>query len=235
MYYYLENPQDGIQRRTSTIVIILNCTYSRHYYYVFIFHHFSFIIKLIFKMSVVIETTIGDITVDLYIQHRPQSCNNFLKLCKIKYYNGCNFHFIQRDFIAQTGDPTNSGKGGRSAYSFISDSIDELKFIQAERKPKIKHNRFGLISMVNNGENLHGSQFFFTLCDSLDYLDDIHTVFGEVVEGENVLVKLNDTICDEQHRPYQDIIITHTVILDDPFPEIKGNYWNLANKNEFIL
>lgn len=173
-------------------------------------------------MSVVIETTIGDITVDLYIEQRPMTSKNFLKLCQMKYYNNCVFHFIQRDFIAQTGDPSGTGMGGQSAYSLVSGSDEKSRFIEAEKKPKLKHDRLGLISMVNNGENLHGSQFFFTLCDSLNYLDNVHTVFGEITEGNDVLVKLNDTICDDNHRPYQDIMITHTVILDDPFPDIAG-------------
>ncbi|XP_046910504.2 peptidyl-prolyl cis-trans isomerase-like 4 [Dermatophagoides farinae] len=173
-------------------------------------------------MSVVIETTIGDITVDLYIEQRPMTSKNFLKLCQMKYYNNCAFHFVQRDFIAQTGDPSGTGTGGQSVYSLVSGSDQQSRFIEAEKKPKLKHDRLGLISMVNNGENLHGSQFFFTLCDSLNYLDNVHTVFGEITEGNDVLVKLNDTICDDNHRPYQDIMITHTVILDDPFPGIAG-------------
>lgn len=98
-------------------------------------------------MAVVIETTVGDITVDLYTEERPQSkyyqllknmwpktslfscllqisnccfwftaCKNFLKLCKIKYYNFCLFHSIQANFIAQTGDPTGIGTGGESVF-----------------------------------------------------------------------------------------------------------------------
>ena len=54
----------------------------------------------------IIETTLGNITVDLYVNERPRTCLNFLKLCKTKYYNNCIFHNVQRSFIAQTGDPT---------------------------------------------------------------------------------------------------------------------------------
>lgn len=171
-------------------------------------------------MSVVIETTLGDITVDLFTTQRPQTCKNFLKLCQIKYYNFCCFHFIQKDFIAQSGDPSRTGNGGESVYHKVHGEVG--KFIQAEKKPKIKHDRAGLISMVNNGEDLHGSQFFFTLSHSLDSLDGIHSVFGEVVEGMDVISKLNEVICDESHQPYQDIFITHTVVLDDPFADIEN-------------
>ncbi|KAJ8916776.1 hypothetical protein NQ315_005781 [Exocentrus adspersus] len=70
-------------------------------------------------MSVVIETTVGDITVDLFSSDRPRACLNFLKLCKIKYYNFSLFHTISRGFIAQTGDPSGSRSGGESIYGVL--------------------------------------------------------------------------------------------------------------------
>ena len=76
--------------------------------------------------------------------------------------------------------------------------------------------------MVNNGEGLHGSQFFITLAEDLDYLDGKHTVFGHVVEGMQVLDQLNEVMGDSKDRPLKDILITHTVILDDPFPDPNG-------------
>lgn len=69
------------------------------------------------KMSVVIETTQGDLTVDLYLKERPKTCLNFLKLCKTKAYNLNLFHTVQNDFIAQTGDPSGTGRGGESVFS----------------------------------------------------------------------------------------------------------------------
>jgi peptidyl-prolyl cis-trans isomerase-like 4 len=76
--------------------------------------------------------------------------------------------------------------------------------------------------MVSFGDNFIGSQFFFTLGTDLTALDGIHCVIGEVVEGLEVLRKLNEAIVDEKHRPYKDIRITHTVVLDDPFPNPRG-------------
>ena len=76
--------------------------------------------------------------------------------------------------------------------------------------------------MVNCGDQMLASQFFITLSPDLDYLDDEHCAFGEVVEGFDVLEKLNNAICDDEHRPYQDIRITHTVILDDPYDDPKN-------------
>ncbi|XP_063974482.1 peptidyl-prolyl cis-trans isomerase sig-7 [Diachasmimorpha longicaudata] len=168
-------------------------------------------------MSVVIETTIGDFTVDLFTEERPQTCRNFLKLCKIKYYNWHLFHTVQSNFIAQTGDPTGTGKGGESVYGMILG--EEARYYEAERMPKIKHNRVGLLSMVNCGDNMLGSQFFITLDRDLQSLDGEHCIFGEIVEGLEVILKFNDTICDGDHRPYQDIRISHTVILEDPYDD----------------
>ncbi len=67
-------------------------------------------------MSVVIETTLGDLTVDLFTKERPKTCLNFVKLCKAKKYNMNLFHMVQPSFIAQTGDPTGTGRGGESIF-----------------------------------------------------------------------------------------------------------------------
>lgn len=171
-------------------------------------------------MSVLIETTIGDLVFDLYTEKRPRSCLNFLKLCKIKYYNFCLFHSIRRNFIAQSGDPTGSGRGGESVFSHVYG--DQAKYFDLELKPRIKHRTKGTISFVNNGNDMHGSQFFITLGEGLDFLDGKHTVFGQLAEGFDTLEKLNETICDDAHKPYQDVRISHTVILDDPFDDPKG-------------
>nr|CAI5838808.1 unnamed protein product [Callosobruchus analis] len=79
----------------------------------------------------------------------------------------------------------------------------------------------GLISFVGNEERMIGSQFFITLGEELTYLDEKHCVFGEVVEGLDILDVINEVICDTDDRPYQDVRITHTVVLDDPYPDPK--------------
>ena len=180
-------------------------------------------------MSVVIETTIGDLTVDLLVKERPRTCFNFIKLCKTNFYNCCLFHRIERDFIAQSGDPSvhrmtdrHPFPGGRSIFQVIKG--DGHTFFEKENvKPRLKHESFGTLSMVDNGDAMLGSQFFITLGENLDSLDDKHSVFGYVVEGLDIVHKLNAEISDHEHRPFRDIRITHTVILDDPFddpPEI---------------
>ncbi|XP_037818869.1 peptidyl-prolyl cis-trans isomerase sig-7 [Lucilia sericata] len=171
-------------------------------------------------MSVVIETTIGDITVDLFTEERPVACLNFMKLCKLKYYNYNLFHTIEQGFIAQTGDPTGAGDGGSSIWGVVEGQ--HKRFFEAESLPKIHHTTAGLLSLVGAGKHLVGSQFFFTLGENLTSLDGQHCVIGEVVEGHEVLRQLNESIVDEKFRPYQDIRITHTVILEDPFPDPRG-------------
>ncbi|KAB5517111.1 hypothetical protein PHYPO_G00185650 [Pangasianodon hypophthalmus] len=168
-------------------------------------------------MAVLLETTLGDIVVDLYTEERPKACLNFLKLCKIKFYNYCLIHNVQRDFIIQTGDPTGTGRGGESVFCKLYG--DQARFFDAEKAPRIKHKKKGTVSMVNNGNEQHGSQFLITTGENLDYLDGVHTVFGEVTEGMDVLAKINEAFVDKDFIPYQDIRINHTVILDDPFDD----------------
>ncbi|CEF67786.1 Peptidyl-prolyl cis-trans isomerase-like 4 [Strongyloides ratti] len=172
-------------------------------------------------MSVLIETTLGDIVVDLYIKEKPKSCLNFIKLCKAKYYNNCQFFCIQNNFIAQTGDPTNKGDGGECIYSLIDKN--KPRYMNIDIFPKLRHIRKGTISFINNGRDEMGSQFFFTLSENLDYLDGKHNVFGHVSEGIDVIDKLNAQICTEKtNSPYRDIRIAHTIILDDTFDDPEG-------------
>ncbi|MCG8621067.1 MAG: peptidylprolyl isomerase [Proteobacteria bacterium] len=171
-------------------------------------------------MSVLIETSLGDIVVDLYVSERPKCSLNFLKLCKIKYYNFSLFFSVQRSFIAQTGDPTGMGEGGESIWGVLKG--EQYRFFEAEKLPRIKHQKLGTLSMVDNGNGCHGSQFFLTLGEELDYLDGTHTVFGEVAEGHDILLKFNEAYCDKEGRPFQDIRVYHTVILEDPFPDPEG-------------
>lgn len=171
-------------------------------------------------MAVLLETSLGDIVVDLYVEERPKSSLNFLKLCKIKYYNYNLFHSVQRNYIAQSGDPTGTGNGGESIWGALKG--EDYRFFEAETNPRLKHLKTGTLSMVNNGNDCHSSQFFLTLGEGLDYLDGVHTVFGEVTEGMDVLMKVSEAYCDKDGHPYQDIRIYHTVVLEDPFDDPEG-------------
>ncbi|XP_022147964.1 peptidyl-prolyl cis-trans isomerase CYP59 [Momordica charantia] len=168
-------------------------------------------------MSVLIVTSLGDIVIDLHTEKCPLTSKNFLKLCKIKYYNGCLFHTIQKDFTAQTGDPTGTGTGGDSIYKYLYG--DQARFFSDEIHLDLKHSKTGTVAMASAGENLNASQFYFTLRDDLEYLDGKHTVFGEVAEGLDTLSRINEAYADEKGRPYKNIRIKHTYILDDPFDD----------------
>ncbi|KAG5439491.1 hypothetical protein PCANB_002065 [Pneumocystis canis] len=177
-------------------------------------------------MSVLLETTVGDIVIDLYTKYAPNASKNFLKLCKVKYYNFSPIYNVQKDFSFQTGDPLGpDGDGGTSIWGLLGGS----RFFSTEISPKLKHTERGTVSMVTAGSSngnansgLSGSQFFITLGDNLDYLDGKHTIFGKVAEGFDTLETINNTYCDKNMRPFKDIRIKHTIILDDPFPDPEG-------------
>jgi peptidyl-prolyl cis-trans isomerase-like 4 len=172
-------------------------------------------------MSVMLETSLGEsaIVIDLFCDEAPLACKNFLKLCKIKYYHGCLFYNVQTDFMIQTGDPTATGKGGTSVYGIMYG--EQARFFEDEIRPQRKHDRKGLVSMANMGQpNTNGSQFFITMRDEeLDHLDGRHTIFGCVAEGMDVLERINEQFVDSDGRPYRDIRLTHTHILDDPYED----------------
>ncbi|CAL8460649.1 g179 [Coccomyxa elongata] len=168
-------------------------------------------------MAVLLETSKGDIVVDLYAEECPLAARNFLKLCKIKYYNNVLFHNVQQNFIAQTGDPTGTGTGGDSIYGIMYG--EQAHFFEDEIRPHLRHKKRGMVAMAGAGEDRNASQFYITLAKDLDSLDEKHTVFGEVSEGLEVLDAINEALCDDRGRPLQNIRIRHTILLDDPFPD----------------
>ncbi|OAE25904.1 hypothetical protein AXG93_2820s1020 [Marchantia polymorpha subsp. ruderalis] len=139
---------------------------------------------------------------------------------RIKYYNNCIFHDVKKDFIAQTGDPTGTGAGGDSIYKLLYG--DQARFFDDEVHPKLTHEKIGTVAMASAGEDLNASQFYITLRPGLDYLDGKHTVFGEVAEGLETLMRINEAYVDEKGRPYKNIRIKHVAILDDPFDDQPG-------------
>lgn len=82
---------------------------------------------------------------------------------------------------------------------------EQGRFFEMEMIPKLKHTRKGLVSMVNNGNNMLGSQFYITLDDNLDYLDGKHCIFGQVTEGLDTVQKINEELVDENNFPFNDI------------------------------
>lgn len=183
-------------------------------------------------MSVLLETSAGDIVVDLLVDYAPKLCENFLKLCKLKYYNFAPIHSVQKNFSFQTGDPLGplsaQSDGGSSVWGLLSSDAADRTF-PALFHPKLKHLERGTVSMAttpnpaDGGETrLAASQFIVTLADDTDYLDGKAAIFAKVVEGFDVLEKINDSIVDDKGHPLVDIRIKHTVVLDDPYPDPAG-------------
>ncbi|RDA92111.1 hypothetical protein CP533_6065 [Ophiocordyceps camponoti-saundersi (nom. inval.)] len=179
-------------------------------------------------MSVLLETSVGDIVIDLLVDHTPQL---FLKLCKVKYYNFCPVHSVQKDFSFQTGDPlgplSSQSDGGSSIWGHISGDPTRRTF-PAFFHPKLKHLERGTVSMAtaplasDPDTRVAAAQFIITLGEETDYLDGKAAVFGKVVEGFDTLEKINGAIVDEKGYPLIDIRIKHTVVLDDPYPDPAG-------------
>lgn len=122
----------------------------------------------------VLHTDKGDIEINLFEDKVPKTVNNFVFLAKEGFYNDVIFHRVIMNFMVQTGDPTGTGSGG-PGYQF-DDEFDE----------DLKHNKPGIVSMANAGPDTNGSQFFITHVPT-PWLDNKHSVFGEVEDGMDVV------------------------------------------------
>ncbi len=123
---------------------------------------------------VTIETDKGDVELELYPEHAPQTVNNFIFLAEEGFYDGLSFHRVIDNFMVQGGDPTGTGRGG-PGYQFADET---------EGNPLMHET--GVISMANAGPNTNGSQFFITRSPQ-SHLNGRHTVFGKVVDGQEVV------------------------------------------------
>jgi len=146
---------------------------------------------------VILETTMGDITLEMYWKHTPTTCRNFAELANRGYYNGTKFHRIIKDFMIQGGDPTGTGRGGASIYG---------KSFDDEIHPELKHTGAGIISMANSGPDTNGSQFFITLGPT-SHLDGRHAIFGRVHSGMVSVKRIGQVETDPQDRPVDDVRI----------------------------
>jgi len=143
--------------------------------------------------EVVFETTQGTIVFALKPEVAPKACENFEGLVKSGYYNGLTFHRIIKNFMIQGGDPTGMGRGGQSIYGTP---------FEDEFKPNVVFNKAGILAMANAGRNTNGSQFFITTVPT-PHLNGRHTIFGEVVEGMDVVRKLENVATDGRDMPQQ--------------------------------
>lgn len=129
---------------------------------------------------IVMETSEGTIEITLKPDIAPKACENMIKLAEKHYYDGTIFHRVIPNFMVQGGDPDGTGRGGSSIWG---------KKFNDEFSPDARFDRPGLLSMANSGPNTNGSQFFITTVKA-SWLNNKHTIFGEVTSGYNVVKKL---------------------------------------------
>ena len=173
---------------------------------------------------VTVHTNQGDFTLELFPEVAPKTVENFVTHAKNGYYDGVIFHRVIEDFMIQGGDPTGTGMGGESIYGrTFEDEFSREAF-----------NLYGTLSMANAGPNTNGSQFFIVTAKQVPaqmlkqlkdggwpeeiveeyakvggtpWLDHRHTVFGRVVEGMDVVLKIEGVERNAQDRPLEDVVI----------------------------
>jgi len=148
----------------------------------------------------VLETNLGVVKFKLFSKDAPNTAANFEKLASRGFYDGVKFHRLIKDFMIQTGDPnskdddwSNDGIGG-PGYQF-EDEINSRKLVR------------GVVAMANAGPNTNGSQFFIVTAPSTPWLDGKHTVFGEVIDGMDVVDKIESVETNENSHPLEDVVM----------------------------
>ncbi len=183
------------------------------------------------SVSALMKTTLGDIEIALFPEKAPKTVENFVTHSKNGYYNGIKFHRVIPDFMIQGGDPDGTGRGGQSIWG--SEFEDEIS--------KELHNYRGALSMANAGPNTNGSQFFIVQASEVDpgfleqmkaahwpdeyikaykehggtpWLDFRHTVFGQVINGMEVVDAIAAVSRDENDMPLEDVLIEEMIITE---------------------
>ena len=144
---------------------------------------------------VIIDTSLGKIKVELFEDKAPVTVKNFLSYVDDKFYDGTIFHRVIPDFMIQGGDPSGTGMGGPG-----------YKFQDETKGSPYKFDKSGKLAMANSGPNTNGSQFFITVAPT-QWLTGNHTIFGEVVEGQDVADKITKLPRNRQDRPNNDVVL----------------------------
>ena len=154
----------------------------------------------------VMKTNFGDIKLELYANDAPKTVENFVRLSESKFYNDTRFHRVIKDFMIQGGDGFTKDESlkdrwgtGNPGYVF-EDEINDHKLVR------------GVLAMANAGPNTNGSQFFIVTAESTPWLDGKHTVFGRVIDGMNVVDKIENLPTGENDVPLKDAIVEEVVI-----------------------
>lgn len=157
--------------------------------------------------AAILKTNQGDVKLEFFDADSPQTVNNFLKLAEENFYDGTTFHRVIKDFMIQGGDPnskdgdwSNDGQGG-PGYEF-EDEFNSHKLVK------------GSLAMANSGPDTNGSQFFIVTADATPHLDGKHTNFGKVVEGIEIVEKIEKTKTNENDHPEEDATIEKVELIE---------------------
>jgi cyclophilin family peptidyl-prolyl cis-trans isomerase len=140
-----------------------------------------------------LHTNVGPVIVEFFDEDAPKTVENFRRLSSDGFYDGLTFHRVIKDFMIQGGCPEGTGTGG-PGYTF-EDEPNQHRVVR------------GALAMANAGPNTNGSQFFVVTADECPWLDGKHTVFGEIVEGMDVVDRLESADTDAQDRPRETQVI----------------------------
>ncbi len=151
---------------------------------------------------VTLKTTGGDIKFETHANDAPNTVNNFIKLAKEGFYDGVIFHRVIDGFMIQGGDPTGTGMGG-PGYTFDDEINPQSEIYQTGYKK-------GVVAMANAGPNTQGSQFFIMVADYP--LPPLYTIFGKVIEGQEIADKISKVETNEADKPLQEIKIKEVII-----------------------
>jgi len=165
-------------------------------------------------LTATLQTNQGRIVLRLFPDHAPKTVRNFVELAEggrewtdpatgrpttAKLYDGTIFHRVIPDFMIQGGDPLGSGRGG-PGYQFADEIHPDLRFDRAH-----------LLAMANAGPGTNGSQFFITVGPT-PWLNGRHTIFGEVIEGADVVDRISMLKTGSQDRPVEDVTIESVIV-----------------------
>ncbi len=169
-------------------------------------------------LTATVRTNLGPVVIRLFPDHAPKTVRNFVELAEggkqwthpetgqtttDKLYDGTIFHRVIPDFMIQGGDPLGSGRGG-PGYKFADEFHPDLRF-----------DRPYLLAMANSGPGSNGSQFFITV-GATPWLNGKHTIFGEVIQGSDVVDKISRVKTGSQDRPTDDVIIESVTVERGP-------------------
>ena len=155
------------------------------------------------RFTAVINTNCGEITLELLASQAPIAVNSFVFLARQGFYRGVIIHRVIPNFMIQGGDPAGLGTGG-PGYQFQDEFVESLTFAQP-----------GILAMAYSGPNTNGSQFFITVAPT-PHLNGRHTIFGRVVQGQDVVDKISMLPTGAQDRPLQPVVIQSIEITEGP-------------------